>query len=53
MLLAFTRDQEKHNVESLNGVTGQPPKIGQEMDLEADLWDRGQHSKLNCPTLMG
>jgi hypothetical protein len=35
------------------GETGQPPKAGQVVDPRADLWDKGQHSKLNCPTFLG
>jgi hypothetical protein len=39
--------------ESRSGAIGQSPKAGQVMDPGANLWDRGQHSKLNCPTLLG
>jgi hypothetical protein len=39
--------------ESRGGAIGQPPKTGQEVDPGADLWDRGQYSKLNFPTLLG
>jgi hypothetical protein len=28
-------------------------KQGKVVDPGADLWDKGQHSKLNCPTLLG
>jgi hypothetical protein len=35
------------------GRIGQPPKVGEVVNLGADLWDRGQHSNLNCPSLLG
>jgi hypothetical protein len=39
--------------ESWDGATGQPPKAVQVVDLRADHWDRGHHSNLNYPTLLG
>jgi hypothetical protein len=33
-------------------LTSPPPKAGEVVDPEADLWDRGQYSKLNCSTLL-
>jgi hypothetical protein len=50
-LPALSRDHEKHK--GRDRATGQPPKAKQEVDPGADLWDRGQHSKLNCPSLLG
>jgi hypothetical protein len=38
--------------DSGGGVMNQPPKVGQVVDPGDDFWDRGQHSKLNCPTLL-
>jgi hypothetical protein len=39
--------------ESRGGATGQPPKARQVVDPRDDLWDRGQHSKVNSPALLG
>jgi hypothetical protein len=52
-LPALSRDQEKHKAGSKSGVAGQLPKAGQGVDPRANLWDKGQHSKLNCPNLLG
>jgi hypothetical protein len=43
---------EKSKAEIRGRVIDQPPKAGQVVDPGTDLWDRGQHSKLNCPTLL-
>jgi hypothetical protein len=45
--LAPSRDRENTK------VTGQPLKAGKVVDPRANLWDRGQHSKLNFPTSLG
>jgi hypothetical protein len=39
--------------ETGGGMKGQPPKAGQEVDPRANPCDRGQHSKLNYPKLLG
>jgi hypothetical protein len=39
--------------ESRTGATSQPPKSGQVWIPELTSWDRGQHSKLSSPTLLG
>jgi hypothetical protein len=36
----------------MGGATGKSPKAEQVVDPGADLWDRGQHLKMNCPTLL-
>jgi hypothetical protein len=38
--------------ESRGGATSQPPKAGLVVDPGVDLMNRGQHSKLNCCTLL-
>jgi hypothetical protein len=38
--------------ERRGGVTDQPSKAGQVVNPRTDLWDRGQHLKLNWPTLL-
>jgi hypothetical protein len=42
----------RQSANCLEELQGQPPKAGQLVDRGADLWDTGQHSKLNCPTFL-
>jgi hypothetical protein len=39
-------------VERRGRVTGQPPEAGKVVDPGTNLRDRGQYSKLNCPTVL-